>query len=49
MIIDVDEGYIVINNYVVEDVEKMIVIFEDGCEYEVIRIGSDKELDIVLL
>ena len=49
VIIDADEGYVVTNNHVVQDAEKMLVTLEDGREYEATKIGSDKESDIALL
>ena len=49
VIIDADEGYVVTNNHVIEDAEKMVVTLEDGREYEATKIGSDKESDIALL
>lgn len=49
VIIDADKGYVVTNNHVVQDAEKMVVTLEDGREYEATKIGSDKESDIALL
>lgn len=49
VIIDAKEGYVVTNNHVVQDAEKMLVTLEDGREYEATKIGSDKESDIALL
>lgn len=49
VIIDADEGYVVTNNHVVQDAQKMLVTLEDGREYEATKIGSDKESDIALL
>ncbi|CAM4281596.1 Do family serine endopeptidase [Pseudoalteromonas ostreae] len=49
VIIDAKEGYVVTNNHVIQDAEKMLVTLEDGREYEAKKIGSDKESDIALL
>lgn len=49
VIIDADKGYVVTNNHVVQDAEKMVVTLEDGREYKATKIGSDKESDIALL
>ncbi len=49
VIIDADKGYVVTNNHVVQDAEKMVVTLEDGREYDATKIGSDKESDIALL
>ena len=49
VIIDADEGYVVTNNHVIQDAEKMIVTLEDGREFEATKIGTDKESDIALL
>lgn len=49
VIIDADEGYVVTNNHVIQDAEKIVVTLEDGREYQAKLIGSDKESDIALL
>ncbi|ATG78566.1 MULTISPECIES: Do family serine endopeptidase [unclassified Pseudoalteromonas] len=49
VIINADEGYVVTNNHVIQDAEKMVVTLEDGREFEAIKIGTDKESDIALL
>mgnify|MGYP006141314189 CR=1 FL=1 len=49
VIIDADEGYVVTNNHVIQDAEKMVVTLEDGREFEATKIGTDKESDISLL
>lgn len=49
VIIDADEGYVVTNNHVIADAEKIIVTLEDGREFEAKLVGTDKESDIALL
>ncbi|WP_404342468.1 DegQ family serine endoprotease [Pseudoalteromonas mariniglutinosa] len=49
VIINAADGYVVTNNHVVQDAEKMLVTLEDGREYEAVKVGSDKESDIALL
>ncbi|MBH0002808.1 Do family serine endopeptidase [Pseudoalteromonas sp. SWYJZ12] len=49
VIIDADEGYVVTNNHVIQDAEKMVVTLEDGREFEATKIGTDTESDIALL
>ena len=49
VIIDAKKGYVVTNNHVIQDAEKMIVTLEDGREFEATKIGTDKESDIALL
>lgn len=44
-----DDGYIVINNYVIEDSDEIEVIFNDKCEYCVELIGMDFFIDLVLI
>jgi Do/DeqQ family serine protease len=49
VIIDADEGYILTNNHVIEDADKIKVMLKDGHEYEANLIGADKSSDIALL
>ncbi|CAI87584.1 MULTISPECIES: Do family serine endopeptidase [Pseudoalteromonas] len=49
VIIDAKKGYVVTNNHVIQDAEKMIVTLEDGREFEATKIGTDNESDIALL
>lgn len=49
VIINADEGYVVTNNHVIQDAEKIIITLEDGREYEAKIIGTDQEADIALL
>ncbi len=44
-----DDGYIVTNNHVVEDAEKIKVILNDNREFEARLIGTDPSTDIALL
>ncbi|MDP5293138.1 Do family serine endopeptidase [Oceanimonas sp. CHS3-5] len=49
VIIDADKGYVITNNHVIEDADKILITLIDGQEYEAELIGSDKESDIALL
>ena len=49
VIINADEGYVVTNNHVIADAEKMVVTLEDGREFDAKLVGTDKESDIALL
>lgn len=44
-----EDGYIVTNNHVVEDVDKIKVKLRDGREFEAKKIGSDPETDVALI
>ncbi len=43
------DGYIVTNNHVIEDVDSITVIFEDGLELSAKVIGRDPKTDIALI
>jgi len=43
------EGYIVTNNHVVEDADKIKVILKDGKEFEATVIGLDSKTDLALI
>lgn len=47
--LDGEEGIIIINNYVIEGVDEVIVNFNDGIKLVVEIIGMDKKIDIVVL
>ena len=49
VIIDADEGFVVTNNHVIQDAEKIIISLQDGREYEAELVGTDKESDVALL
>ncbi|WP_107850929.1 Do family serine endopeptidase [Oceanimonas marisflavi] len=49
VIIDADKGYVITNNHVIEDADKILITLIDGQEYEAELIGADKESDIALL
>jgi Do/DeqQ family serine protease len=49
VIIDSDDGYVVTNNHVIQDAEKILVTLQDGREFEAKLIGSDPQSDIALL
>lgn len=44
-----DDGYIVTNNHVVEEAEKITVTLNDKREYEGIIVGTDKASDLALI
>ncbi len=44
-----NKGHIVTNNHVVEDAEKIEVIFSDGVELKAKLIGTDKKSDIAVI
>jgi serine protease Do len=43
------DGYIVTNNHVVENADKINVKLYDGSEFEAVLVGSDKKTDVALL
>jgi serine protease Do len=43
------DGYIVTNNHVIEDVDKILVVFNDGKELEAQIVGRDPKTDIALI
>ncbi|HNP35870.1 MAG TPA: Do family serine endopeptidase [Woeseiaceae bacterium] len=43
------DGYIVTNNHVIEDADKISVIFEDGSTHPATLVGTDKKTDLALL
>lgn len=49
VIIDVVKGYVVINNYVVDNVIMIKVQLSDGCRFDVKVVGKDLCFDIVLI
>jgi Do/DeqQ family serine protease len=49
VIIDAAEGFVVTNNHVIDDAEKIVVTLEDGREFDAKLVGTDKESDIALL
>ena len=44
-----DDGHIVTNHHVVNDVDRIIVTFADGSEYRAELLGSDQSSDIAVL
>lgn len=44
-----EDGYIVTNNHVVEDAQKLTVTMTSGEEYEATVIGADEENDVALI
>ncbi|MGO4999803.1 Do family serine endopeptidase [Oceanisphaera sp. W20_SRM_FM3] len=49
VIIDAKKGYVITNNHVISDADKILITLMDGQEYEAELIGSDKQSDIALL
>ncbi|MBT0585193.1 DegQ family serine endoprotease [Alteromonas oceanisediminis] len=49
VIIDADKGYVVTNNHVVDNADKVMVKLTDGREFEAKKLGSDPQSDIALL
>lgn len=49
VIIDVVEGLVLINYYVIDNVDDVQVIFVDGCMVKVEFIGLDWDIDVVLI
>jgi serine protease Do len=43
------DGYIVTNNHVIENVDKISVITSDGKEYSAAFVGADNDLDIAVI
>lgn len=49
VIIDANKGYVVTNNHVIDNAEKITVVLNDGREYSAKLIGRDPQTDIALL
>lgn len=49
VIIDADKGYIVTNNHVVQDADKIHVRLKDGRSFTAKKLGADPQSDIALL
>lgn len=49
VIIDAEKGYVVTNNHVVANADKIIVKLTDGRELEAKKLGADAQSDIALL
>ena len=49
VIINSDEGYIVTNNHVIENADKIMITLKDGRQLEAKKLGSDAKSDIALL
>nr|WP_136251825.1 DegQ family serine endoprotease [Ningiella ruwaisensis] len=49
VIIDAEKGYVVTNNHVVDNADKILVKLTDGREFEAEKLGSDAQSDIALL
>lgn len=48
-VIILKDGYIVMNNYVIDNVDVISVKLNDGCEYKGCVIGIDFSMDLVLV
>lgn len=48
-VIIAENGYIITNNHVISDAEKIVVTLRDGTTYDAKLIGADSEVDIALL
>ncbi|GAB3011707.1 Do family serine endopeptidase [Bowmanella dokdonensis] len=49
VVIDAERGYVVTNNHVVDQADKITIKLVDGRELEAKKIGSDEQSDIALL
>jgi serine protease Do/serine protease DegQ len=49
VIIDSEEGYIVTNNHVIENADKIMITLKDGRQLEAKKLGSDAKSDIAVL
>lgn len=49
VIIDAAKGYIVTNNHVVQDADKILVRLKDGRSFDAKKLGTDPQSDIALL
>lgn len=49
VIIDAKNGYILTNNHVIDQADKITIKLNDGREFDAKNIGSDKQSDIALL
>ncbi|WP_448568193.1 Do family serine endopeptidase [Thalassotalea ganghwensis] len=49
VIIDADKGYIVTNNHVIKEADKIQITLKDGRQLEAKKIGADENSDIALL
>ncbi|MGB3724466.1 MAG: trypsin-like peptidase domain-containing protein, partial [Glaciecola sp.] len=49
VIIDASKGYVVTNNHVVDNADKIVVKLTDGRELEATKLGADAQSDIALL
>lgn len=49
VVIDGDDGYIVTNNHVIDNAEKIFVTLDNGEKYEAKKIGTDSRSDIAVL
>ncbi|MDF7666965.1 Do family serine endopeptidase [Orbaceae bacterium ESL0727] len=49
VIIDADKGYVVTNNHVIDNADKITIFLNDGHEFQAKLIGRDPQSDIALL
>ena len=49
VIIDSDKGYVVTNNHVIDNADKIMITLKDGRQLEAKKLGSDAKSDVALL
>lgn len=49
VIVDADQGYIVTNNHVIENADRINVSLQDGREFKATLVGADPSTDVALL
>ena len=49
VIVDADKGYILTNNHVVEQADKISVMLRDGRRFDAKLLGTDKESDVAVI
>ncbi|HET6725626.1 MAG TPA: DegQ family serine endoprotease [Gammaproteobacteria bacterium] len=49
VIVDADKGYILTNNHVIENADKITVILNDGRKFEAKVVGKDKQTDLAVV
>lgn len=49
VIIDSEKGYVVTNNHVIENADKIMITLKDGRQLEAKKLGSDAKSDVALL
>jgi serine protease Do/serine protease DegQ len=49
VIVDSEKGYVVTNNHVIENADKIMITLKDGRQLEAKKLGSDAKSDVALL